>query len=152
MRIAAAGARRRALCAAGAMAAMVTAALAGAVGAASRDEITDWTARVADQPDPEKAKRGTLTIEVLLVDPDRGNERQPAANATVSIEGSEDRHKTNDKGRTPRLDSSAGTVTLQIKVIGVDLCRLRDVPVIAGDQVVSVLVDKAANGKCRRLE
>lgn len=43
-------------------------------------------------------------------------------------------------------------MTLQIKVIGVDLCRLRDVPVISGDQVVSVLVDKAQNGNCRRLE
>jgi hypothetical protein len=45
-----------------------------------------------------------------------------------------------------------GKVTLQIKVIGADLCRLRDVSVVSGDQVVSVLVEKSQHGKCKRAE
>lgn len=90
-------ARRRALRTVGGVAAVVTTALAGDMGAAPGAAATARTARAADQPDPEKVERGTLTIEALLVDPDRRNERQPAAAATVSIEGREDR-----PGRTTR--------------------------------------------------
>jgi hypothetical protein len=107
---------------------------------------------MADEPGAEKAGRGTVTVEVWLVDPEKGNERHPAANATVSIEGTEDRYRTNEKGQTTRVECAVGKVTLHIKVIGADLCKLRDVSVVSGDQVVSVLVEKSQNGKCKRAE
>jgi hypothetical protein len=152
MRIATIKARRRALRVVGAVAAVVGATMAGDMGAAPGTVAMARTANAADLPNSEKPKLGTLTVEVSLVDSDKSNKSEFAAGATVSIVGRDDRHTTNDKGRTIRFESPIGAVTLQIKVIGVDLCRLQDVSLTSGDQVLSVLVDKAKNGKCRRLE
>jgi len=132
--------------------AAVTWAMVGNATGASHTVPANSVRTMADQPGAEKAGRGTVTVEVWLVDPEKGNERHPAANATVSIDGIEDRHRTNEKGRTTRFECAPGRVSLQIKVIGADLCKLRDVSVASGDQVVSVLVEKSPNGKCKRLE
>ena len=143
---------RRALCAVTCVATLATAAVTGVVSAAKGNVSIQVPAKVAEQAQPEKAKSGSVTIEVLLVDPERTSDRQPAVDAMVSVEGNEDLHRTNDKGRTTRFESSAGKITLQIKVIGLDLCKVRDVLITSGDQVVSVLVDRAHKGKCQRAE
>lgn len=133
-------------------AAFAAAALTGGAAAAQRDVPAEETKKETKQPDSEKERRATLTIEVLVVDPETKKERQPAEDATVSIVGIEDRYRTNDKGRTMRLEIATGKIALNIKVIGADLCKLQDVSVAGGDQVVRVLVEKSEKGKCRRLE
>jgi hypothetical protein len=99
--------------------------------------------------DPGKGKRGSLTVEVLLVEPD--SKQQHAAKALVRIEGTEDSQETNEQGRVKLSEISTGTVTLQIMPVGLNICRL-DVPVAGPDQVVSVLVEKSPKGKCTRQE
>jgi hypothetical protein len=141
------GSCKAAWCAAALAAAVAAAALTGAA-AAQRDVPAEGTKKETKQPDPGKGKRATLTIEVFVVDPEKKNERQPAEDATVSIVGIEDRYRTNDKGRTMRFEIATGKVALNIKVIGADLCKLQDVSVVGGDQVVKVLVEKSAAGKC----
>jgi hypothetical protein len=146
------GSCKAAWCAAALVAAFAAAALAGGAAAAQRDVPAEGTQKETKQPDPGKGKPATLTIEVLVVDPETKKERRPAEDATVSIVGIEDRYRTNDKGRTMRLEIATGKIALNIKVIGADLCKLQDVSVVGGDQVVRVLVEKTEKGKCRRLE
>jgi hypothetical protein len=111
-----------------------------------------WPCIAADQPDAEKTTRGTLTIDVLTVDPENKNERQPVANAIVRIEGSEDSRETNERGRARFSAIPTGKVTVQIMVIGADICRLRDIGVTAGEQVVSVVFDKSQKATCSRVQ
>ena len=120
-------------------AAVAVATLAVAAAAAQRDV-------------PAKERSGTLTIEVWVVDPETKNERQPVEGATVSIVGIEDRRRTNDQGRTTPWEIATGKIALNVKMIGADLCKLQEVSVVGGDQVVRVLVEKSPEGKCRRLE
>src|SRR5262249_19146572 len=101
---------------------------------------------------PEQQKHGTLTVKVVLVDPAKQNDHQPAAKALVHIQDAdEDPHETNEQGQVTLSGISKDKVTLQIKVIGAEVCLLRDIPVSGGDQTVSVLVEKSQNGMCKRL-
>jgi len=100
--------------------------------------------------DQGKGKRSSLTVEVLLVDPDGKPPR--AAKALVRIEGAEDPLETNEQGRVRFSGIATTTVTLQIMPVGLNLCRLTDVAVAGPEHVVSVLVDKSAQGKCMRQE
>ena len=129
---------------------VVLAAVMGGVASAQLPAPADKASRAGDHVDPGKGKRGTLTVEVLLVDPD--SKQRHAAKALVRIEGAEDSQETNEKGRVKLSGISTGTVTLQIMPAGLNLCRLLDVPVAGPDQVVSVLVEKSAKGKCTRQE
>lgn len=133
-------------------AALATAALAGVAAAAERDVGAEPTTKAAKQPDSGKGKQATLTIEVFVVDPPKKLERRPAEDATVSIVGVEERQKTNEKGRTVFVEIAPGRLELNIKVIGADLCKLQNISVPGGDQVVKVLVEKSEKGKCRRLD
>jgi hypothetical protein len=129
---------------------LVLAAATGGVASAQSPVPADKASRAVNHGDPGKGKRGTLTVEVLLVDPD--SKQQHAAKALVRIEGAEDSQETNDKGRVKLSGIPTGTVTLQIMPAGLNLCRLQDVPVTGPDQVVSVLVEKSPTGKCARQE
>lgn len=105
---------------------------------------------VAQQAAPA-GKPGTLTIELLLGDPDKRNEHHPLAKAIVRIEGAEDPQDTNEKGRAKFFGIPTGKVALLILPIGLDRCRIADVPVTGGDQVVRVLVAKSQKGTCTPL-
>jgi hypothetical protein len=143
--------RRRGVmfCAAVLIAAGGSMAVSG-VAAAQRDASVEEIPKPAKPADAGKGKHGTLTVGVLVIDPDKKSERLPAADAVVRIEGSEEWYRTDDKGRAKLSEIPAGKVTLQIKVIGAAICRLRDVPVAAGDQLLSVLIEKAQEGNCWR--
>jgi len=140
--------RGKALCAATFVAALIMGAVAERIAAAQTDIPTEGAEKETKQPDPAKEKRRTLTIDVILGEK---NGRQPAADALVRIEGTDDWFTTNEQGRTKIPEISTGKVTLQIKVIGVDMCRLPGIAFTEGDQLVSVLVDKSQKGKCGRL-
>ena len=129
---------------------VVLAAVMGGVASAQSPAPADKAPRAGSHVDPGKGKRGTLTVEVLLVDPD--GKQQHAAKALVRIEGAEDSQETNEKGRVKLSGISTGTVTLLIMAAGLNICRLLDVPVASPDQVVSVLVEKSPKGKCTRQE
>ena len=129
---------------------LVLAAVMGGVASAQSPVPAGKTSPAVDHVDLGTGKRGTLTVEVLLVDPD--SKQQHAAKALVRIEGAEDSQETNEKGRVKLSGISTGTVTLQIMPAGLNICRVLDVPVIGPDQVVSVLVEKSPKGKCTRLE
>ena len=151
MEIAMIGCRRRPVFPAAAfLAAVLVVVPVSGVAASKRDAATEESPKAAKSPDAEKEKRGALTVNVLLIDPDKKNKRLPAADALVRIEGSDDGYTTDDKGRAELSEIPTGKVTLHIKVIGAALCRLRDIPVTEGDQRVSVLIEKAPEGKCWR--
>ena len=151
MEIATIGWRRRASVSAAAfLAAVVVVAPVSGVPASERNAATEESPKAVKSPDAEKEKRGALTVNVLLIDPDKKNKRLPAADALVRIEGSDDWYTTDDKGRAELSEIPTGKLTLQIKVIGAAICRLRDIPVTGGDQRVSVLIEKAQEGKCWR--
>ena len=132
------------------LAAVVGALLVSGVTAAEREASPPGPTKAANQPESGKGKRGDLTVGIVLIDPNKTNDRRPAADALVHIEGSDDWYTTDDKGRAKLSEISTGKVTLQIKVIGAAICRLRDISVTGGDQLVNVLIEKAQDGKCWR--
>ena len=108
------------------------------------------TARVTEaQPAPGALR--TLIIEVMQTDRVR-NETRPVAGALVRVQGGEDDQPTDAKGRARLANLAAEKVMLQIMMVGAEICRLADVPVVGGDLVVRVLMDKDASGPCRRLQ
>lgn len=119
------------------------------VASAQSPAAGDKAPRALNHADPSK-KRGSLIVEVLLVDPE--SKQQQAAKALVRIEGAEDSQETNEQGRVKLGGIATGTVTLQIMPAGLNICRLADVPVTGPDQLVSVLVEKSPKGKCTRQE
>jgi len=122
----------------------------GGVASGQSPVPADKASRAVPHVDPGKGNRGTLTVEVLLVDPD--SKQQHAAKALVRIEGAEDSQETNEKGRVKLSGIPTATVTLQIMPAGFNICRLQDIPVAGPDQVVSVLIEKSPKGKCTRRE
>ena len=142
---------RRVVLRSGSTAALVAVVvLAGAIAAGQeippQGPPSTWTAQ-AD------VGRRTLTVEVLVSAPDKEAKTQPVANAIVRLEGADDSRDTNPQGRARFTGISSDKVSVQIMAVGADLCRLPDIPVAVGDQIVKVLVDPSSKKeKCRRLE
>lgn len=134
------------------MSVAVTAALMGGIAAAQPLAPTEVAPKAANPQPLGKGKHGTLTIELLLGDPDMKTERHPIAKAIVRIEGAEDPQDTNEKGRVKFFGIPTGKVALLIMPIGLERCRVPDIPVTGGDQVVRVLVAKSQKGMCTPLD
>lgn len=144
--------RRSAFWSAACVSVGVTAALMGGIAGAQPKAPTEMAPKAANLPDVGKGKHGTLTIEVLLGDPDKKNEHHPITRAIVHIQGTEEPQETNEKGRAKFPGIPTGKVTLQIMPINLDMCRLADVLVTGSDQVVRVLVEKSRKGTCTPLD
>jgi len=137
------------LCAAACVAAVISGMPAGGLTAAQREAQQEAAPKADVQVDTGQGKRLTLTVQVLLSDPAKKNDHEPAEDALVHIEGTqEEPYKTDEKGLVKLSGISTDKVTLRIKVRGADICRLQDIPVIGDDQVVTVLVEKTQEGKC----
>lgn len=104
------------------------------------------------KPAPVPLKSRTLTVNVFLVDPSARLKRLPAVKALVHVQGDDDPYFTDAKGQVKVPGIVADRVTLEIKVIGADLCQLPSVPLTGGDQVLSVLIDKSHGEACKRLD
>jgi len=144
--------RRSAVWSAACLSVAVTAALMGGIAAAQQKAPTEMAPKAANPQPLGKGKHGTLTIELLLGEPDKKNEHHPIAKAIVRIEGAEDPQDTNEKGRVKFSGIPTGKVALLIMPIGLERCRIPDVPVTGGDQVVRVLVEKSQKGTCTPLD
>ena len=129
---------------------LVLSTVLGGVASGQSPAPADKASRAAPHADPTRGNRGTVTVEVLLVDPD--SKQQHAAKALVRIEGADDSQETNERGRVRLSGIPTATVTLQIMPAGLNICRLQDIPVTGPDQVVSVLIEKSPKGKCTRQE
>ncbi len=144
------GRSRRVFLRSASTAAVVVVVLAGAIAAGQ--EVTPKGETQKGTPQPDAGKR-TLTIEVRVGGPGKQAETQPVANAIVRIEGADDSRDTNVQGRARFTGIASNKVSVQIMAVGADLCRLPDITVTAGDQIVKVLVDTSSKKeKCRRLE
>ncbi|CAG9209319.1 hypothetical protein BCAR13_1840008 [Paraburkholderia caribensis] len=117
-------------------------------GVASAQEATSAAVAPIAGNHSDETKHGTLMIEVRLLDPTKPETFQLAAGAIVRIEGEEDHYETDVNGHAKLLGISSKKVALQIKVVGVNICRVSDVPVTFSDRPLILLVEKSQNGKC----
>ena len=134
------------------MAAVASSTLLGGAAVAQRDVSPEGARKEPTQPDPAAGQRKTLLINVLLVDPGKPLSRQPAARALVHVQGDDDSYETNESGQVKVSGISTDKVTLQIKAIGANVCRLQDIPVPGPDRAVNVLIDKSPKGACTRVD
>lgn len=95
----------------------------------------------------KKPMSTTLTIEVLLVDPEKKQLRHPAQAATVKIQGDEESYPTDEDGKTRRLSISTGAKAIIIQPTGAKPCSV-DVSVKEGNHTVTVLVENLTSVKC----
>jgi len=119
---------------------------------AQQDSESEKTPKENKEPSMKPAQRGVVTVEVLMIEPEKDKERRPVARAMVYIQGVEDPRETNEKGRVRFPGVPTGTSSLQVMVINLENCRLSGISVSEGEQLVGVLVDKSQKGKCTRLK
>ena len=119
---------------------------------AQQESESEKTPKENKEPNTKGAQRGAVTVEVLMIEPEKDKERRPVARAMVYIQGVEDPRETNEKGRVRFPGVPTGPSSLQVMVINLENCRLSGISVSEGEQLVGVLVDKSQKGKCTRLK
>lgn len=133
-------------------AAVVAMLVASFVHAAQRDNQTENLQKEIKEPGVKAEPRGTLTVEVMMIESVNGKEGRPVAGATVHILGGEEPRDTNEKGRVRFSKVPTGPLSFDVIITKVATCKISGVTVSEGDQVVAVQVDKSQEGKCTRLK
>ena len=119
--------------------------------AAPQDRQPEKTPKGDKEVDTKVEQRGTVTVEVLMIESDQDKESLPVAGASIHIKGN-DLRETNETGRVRFSGVPTGELNIQIIVANVEICKVSGITVSEGEQLVVVLVDKSQKGKCTRLK